>query len=435
MKAPAAPETAEVTSLAHDGRGVARIDGKAVFVPGALPGETVLLRRRTRRSKFDEAELVEVVVASPERVTPPCSAFGVCGGCSLQHASPALQRQAKQSALLEDLERIGKVTPEQVLEPLAGPVWAYRRRARLGAKWVAKKGRVLVGFRERAAPYIADVTACEVLAPPVGQLIVPLAELIGTLSIREQVPQIEVAVGDEAIAFVFRTLSPATAEDSRKLAEFGLAHGVDIWLQTGGLATVAPLGTARTLTYGVPEFDVTLEFQPLDFIQVNGALNRHMIGQALSWLAPQATDSVLDLYCGLGNFTLPIARRAAHVHGVEGDGGLIERARLNASRNGLGGATFSVADLSQDCLQLPWAKQRYDRVLLDPPRVGAREMLPLIAAQRPARVVYISCHPGSLARDAGLLVNELGFRLVAAGIMDMFPHTAHVESMAVFEPR
>ena len=414
---------------------MARIDGKAVFVPGALPGESVLLRRRTRRSKFDEAELVEVVVPSEQRVTPQCSAFGVCGGCSLQHASPALQRSAKQSALLEDLERIGKVTPGEVLAPLTGPIWGYRRRARLGAKWVAKKGRVLVGFRERAAPYIADVSTCEVLGAPVGQLVVPLAELIGALSIREQVPQIEVAIGDEAVALVFRTLSPASPEDSAKLEAFGAAHGVDIWLQTGGLSTVVPLGQARTLSYAIPAYDVTLEFQPLDFIQVNGVLNEHMIGHALSWLAPQPTDSILDLYCGLGNFTLPIARGAAHVHGVEGDAGLIERARRNAQRNGLGNASFSVADLSQDCQPLAWARERYERVLLDPPRVGAREMLPLIAAQRPARVVYISCHPGSLARDAGLLVHEQGFRLVAAGIMDMFPHTAHVESIAVFEPR
>ena len=432
-RAAAAPESVEITGLSHDGRGIARLAGKTAFVPGALPGEQVTVERRNRRGSFDEATLLSVERASAERVVPRCSAYGTCGGCALQHASPALQRAAKHQALVDELGRIGKVAPAQWLAPLTGPEFNYRRRARLGVKYVAKKGRVLVGFRERAAPYVADVSVCEVLAPPVATLIEPLAALIGSLSIRERIPQVEVAIADAATALVFRNLDAPSAADSEALLAFGATHGVDVWLQPGGLATAAPLGPHRPLTYRLAEGEVTLTFQPLDFIQVNGALNDRMVAQALDWLAAGPADAVLDLYCGLGNFTLPIARRAGRVHGVEGEAGLIERARANASANGIDNARFSVADLSKDCRDLPFAREAYQRVLLDPPRVGAREMLPLIAALGPARVVYISCHPGSLARDAGLLVHEHGFRLLAAGIMDMFPHTAHVESMAVFE--
>ena len=427
------PESVEITGLSHDGRGIARIDGKTAFVPGALPGELVTVERSRRRGSFDEATLLSVERAAADRVEPRCSAYGTCGGCALQHAAPSLQRAAKHQALVDELGRIGKVTPQQWLEPLTGPEFNYRRRARLGVKYVAKKGRVLVGFRERAAPYVADVSVCEVLAPPVSTLIEPLAALIGALTIRERIPQVEVAIADAATALVFRNLEAPSAADSAALIDFGTAHGVDVWLQPAGLASAAPLGPHRPLTYRLAEGDVTLSFQPLDFIQVNGALNDRMVSQALDWLAAGPADAVLDLYCGLGNFTLPIARRAGRVHGVEGEAGLIDRARANARANGIENAEFSVADLARDCRDLPFARDRYQRVLLDPPRVGAREMLPLIAALRPARVVYISCHPGSLARDAGLLVHEHGFRLLAAGIMDMFPHTAHVESMAVFE--
>ncbi len=429
-----ANESVTITALAHDGRGIARIDGKAVFVPGALPDEQVTIRRRPRRGSYDEAELVSVEVASVERTAPRCTAYGVCGGCSLQHASADLQRRAKHGALVDELSRIGKVSPAEWLPPLTGPEYGYRRRARLGVKYVAKKGRVLVGFRERAAPYVADVSVCEVLTAPVGTLIEPLAALIGRLTIRESVPQIEVAVGDGTTALVFRVLAPPTPADEAELLSFAATHDVDLWLQTGGLATAAPLGASRPLRYRLDADDVTLDFRPLDFIQVNGDLNARMVSLALEWLAAGPDDSVLDLFCGLGNFTLPIARRAGHVHGVEGEAGLIERARANAAANGLANAEFSVANLAQDCSDLPFTRTAFTRVLLDPPRVGAREMLPLIAKLRPARVVYISCHPGSLARDAGILVHEHGFRLRAAGIMDMFPHTAHVESIAVFEP-
>jgi 23S rRNA (uracil1939-C5)-methyltransferase len=438
-----ATNAVEIVDLDHDGRGVARVDGKVVFVPGALPGERVVLGRRRKRSGHDVAELAGIVKAAPERVDPRCAHFGVCGGCALQHLDPQAQLVAKSRELLVQFERIGKVRPETVLAPLEGPVWEYRRRARLGVKYVAKKGRVLVGFRERESPYVTDVRRCHVLAPPVGALIEPLAELIGGLDVRERLPQIEVAIGEAAdgserpeALLVLRVLEAPTDADRARLRAFARERSVEFWLQPGGYETAAPLDPPGTqLRYGLPDFDVDLEFGPADFVQVNAGLNRRMVARAIELLAPAATDAVLDLYCGLGNFTLPLARRAARVLGVEGEASLVERARANARRQGLGNATFAVADLSKDLRGEPWARERWDRVLLDPPRVGAREVLPAVAASRAGRVVYISCHPGSLARDAGLLVQEHGYRLVAAGVMDMFPHTAHVESIAVFEPR
>jgi 23S rRNA (uracil1939-C5)-methyltransferase len=431
----ALPETATVTDLAHDGRGIAHLNGKAVFVAGALPGEVVSLARRRRRRHFDEAQLVAVLKPSPQRVAARCAHFGVCGGCALQHADSALQHAAKQGHLLAELERTGRVVPETVLAPLAAEPWHYRRRARLGAKYLVGKSRAVVGFRERDAPFITDVRDCPVLSAQVAGLCGELGELIGGLTIRDRVPQIEVAVADEATALCFRVLAAPSASDEAKLAAFGVRHGLAIWLQSGGPASARPLGAAPALTYRLPEFDVELEFGPLDFIQVNAQVNRLMVRRAIECLAPAAGDAVLDLYCGLGNFTLPLARRAGRVQGVEGAPELILRARDNARRNGIGNAEFAVADLSADCRELHWARQRYSAVLLDPPRLGAREVLPLIAATGAGRIVYVSCHPGSLARDAQLLVHEHGYALKAAGIIDMFPHTAHVESLAVFERR
>lgn len=435
MSAGAEAERVTVEGLTHDGRGLTRIAGKAVFVPGALPGEEVLIRRRRRRNRFDEAELVEVVARSADRVDPRCAHYGVCGGCCLQHASADLQRRAKETSLLDELERAGRVRPDRVLPALTAETWGYRRRARLGAKYVINKGRVLVGFRERASPFVTDSRRCEVLVPEVGPLLGALADLIGRLTIRDRVPQIEVAVGDGAAALCLRVLADPSASDREKLAAFGAEHGLDLWLQTGGTDSARPLTTARPLNYHLPDFGLTLEFGPLDFIQINEHLNRMAVTQAVQCLAPDRGDSVLDLFCGIGNFTLPIARRSARVLGVEGAAGLIERARSNAAANAITNAEFAVADLDQDCRALPWAHQQYHRVLLDPPRVGARSVLPVIAAGGASRVVYISCHPGSLARDAGSLVHDHGYRLVQAGIMDMFPHTAHVESIAVFERR
>ncbi|MGH8136173.1 MAG: 23S rRNA (uracil(1939)-C(5))-methyltransferase RlmD [Steroidobacteraceae bacterium] len=435
MKPGSEPETAEISSLDHDGRGVARIDGKAVFIEGALPGERVRLRRTHRRRRHDEAVMVELLQASPDRVIPRCRHFGDCGGCTLQHLSHDAQLAAKDRQVAEELERIGGVKPETWLPPLAGKVWSYRRRARLGCKYVAAKGRVLVGFRERGSPYLADIRHCDVLVEPVGDLIAKLAELIGALSIRDRVPQIEVAAADNATVLILRVLDPPSEADLARLREFQALHAVELHLQPGGLDTVVPLTPPATrLHYEIPELPAGIEFAPTDFVQVNAGLNRQMIGRAFALLAPAAGDQALDLFCGLGNFSLPLARRVSQVVGVEGDPGLVARARANALRNGVENAEFHTADLSADVSRAPWAHREYDLVLLDPPRAGAREVLPVLVASRPRRIVYISCHAGTLARDAGILVQLHGYKLVAAGIMDMFPHTSHVESIALFEP-
>jgi 23S rRNA (uracil1939-C5)-methyltransferase len=427
-------QEADIVDLAHDGRGVARVDGKTVFIDGALPGERVRFRVFKRRRQLDEAGLVEVLVASPERVVPACEHFGICGGCSLQHLSAPAQLAAKQRQLLDNLERIGKVRPERVLAPLRGPAWAYRRRARLGVKYVHKKGRVLAGFRERDKPYIADLRRCEVLQAPLAALPRDLAALVETLAIREKIPQVEVSAGDAATALVFRVLEPPGPEDTEKIAAFGAEYGVQIFLQTGGLDTVRALRPHYPpLTYAVDEGRAVIEFGPVDFIQVNREINASMVTAALELLQLTASDTALDLFCGLGNFTLPLARRARRVLGVEGDASLVAKAENNAARNGVGNAAFVKENLFEPAQFGPWAHERYDVVLLDPPRAGAAALLTRMAHWRPRRVVYISCHPGSLARDAETLVHAQGFRLTCAGVMDMFPQTTHVESIAVFE--
>jgi 23S rRNA (uracil1939-C5)-methyltransferase len=424
-------ESGTVSGLTHEGEGVVH-GGKTVFVAGALPGERIRLRRTRRHRQHDDGELLEVLEASPERVTPRCPHFGVCGGCALQHLNPAAQLRAKSAELADVLTRVARVTPERWLEPLAGPSWAYRRRARLGARFVHKKGCMVVGFRERAAPYVAQLGGCEVLAAPAGALITPLATLLGTLSIREQVPQIEVAVADNATALVLRVLEAPNDADLAQLRDFERAHGVAFYLQRGGLDTVQALTPgAATLRYHLPAFELALEFAPTDFIQVNGPTNEALVKRAVELLGLDAHSRVLDLFCGLGNFTLALARRAQFAVGVEADGGLIARARANAQLNALDNVEFHTADLAAAASAAPWRGARYSHVLLDPPRLGAREVLPTLAALAPRRVLYISCHPGSLARDLGVLVHEHGFTLEAAGVVDMFPHTAHVESLAL----
>jgi 23S rRNA (uracil1939-C5)-methyltransferase len=429
-----APQEADVVDLSHEGRGVARLDGKAVFVPDALPGERVILRRVGRRRNFDEAVLEQVLRPSPDRVPAECPHFGLCGGCALQHLAPAAQLAFKQSQLLENLVRLGGVEPASVLEPLTGPAWGYRRRARLGIKLVPRKGRVLVGFRERSAPYVADLHECRVLAPPAGTLIDPLAALVAGLSIAARVPQAEVAVADGVCAIVLRVLDPPTEADLDLLRGFESGHAVRFYLQPGGVESVHPLQPgAPPLGYSLPSFGLDFEFEPTDFVQVNGELNERMVSRAVELLAPGPGHDVLDLFCGLGNFSLPLATRAREVVGIEGDAGLVARAARNAARNSIANASFHVADLFAGSSDAPWARRPYDRVLLDPPRAGAREILPVVERCGAARVVYISCHPGSLARDAGILVREHGFRLAAAGVMDMFPHTTNVEAVAVFD--
>jgi 23S rRNA (uracil1939-C5)-methyltransferase len=433
--------TAEVTitDLGHDGRGVARIDGKTVFVAGALLGERVRLAIRRRHRHFDEAETLEILEPSPQRVTPRCPHFGQCGGCSLQHLDAAAQLAVKQRALADNLARIGKVAPERWLAPLNDEAWGYRRKGRLSVRAVAKKGRVLVGFREEGNPrFVADIARCEVVHPALGPHIGMLGELVGTLEAAGAIAQIEFAAGDDLLALVFRHLQPLGENDLTKLADFGRAHGFAIYLQPGGVSSVHPLWPehprlAFRLPAGGDAADVELEFEPLDFVQVNAGMNRRMLACALELLDPQPGERVLDLFCGLGNFTLPIARHVAEVAGVEGEHGLVERARRNAECNGIANARFHVANLFEDQRHAPWAREPWDKLLLDPPRAGADKVLDYLPHKATRRIVYVSCHPASLARDAGVLVERHGFRLAAAGVMDMFPHTAHVESIALFE--
>jgi 23S rRNA (uracil1939-C5)-methyltransferase len=427
-----------VADLTHEGEGVIRSTdgaGKVVFVSGALPGERVSFRRVSFHRSHDEAELVEVLEPSPQRVTPRCAHFGVCGGCALQHLAPAAQLEAKQKELAENLARIGNVAPDEWLPPLLGPVWGYRRRARLSSRFVSKKGRSLVGFREKQGKYVADVSRCEVLVEPVASLIGALGELLTGMQRRASIPQIEVAVSDGEQVLVLRILEALPESDLEALRGFERRHGLRLLLQPGGLDSVQPLTPGPVdLHYRLDAFDLRLDFGPTDFVQVNGAINNAMVARAIELLELQPADRVLDLFCGLGNFTLPLARRAATVVGVEGEPELIERARANARRNGIENAAFHVADLSvAPDRAAPWLKGGFDKVLLDPPRVGAREVLSAVAHIAPRRVVYISCHTGSLARDLGVLARDHGFRLRAAGVLDMFPHTTHVESIAVLE--
>jgi len=426
----------DIVDLSHDGRGVARIDGKAVFVSGALSGERVRVRRTGKHRHYDEATVEAIVQPSADRVTPRCAHFGVCGGCALQHLSASAQIAAKQHVLLENLERIGKVRPATILPALTDEPWGYRRKARLGVKFVDKKGRVLVGFRETNGRYIADIKRCEVLHPAVGERIEAIAALLESLDACRTIPQIEVAAGDDRVALIFRHLHPLSDRDTQALAAFGRSHDLAIYLQPGGIDSVAPLEPGdAALSFRLPAFDLEIEFRPLDFIQVNAGMNRRMIEHALALLAPRRGDRALDLFCGLGNFTLPLARSGADVVGVEGEAGLVSRAADNARRNKVENARFYTADLAADQRDTAWAKADYDLMLLDPPRSGAAEVLEYLPGKKVRRVVYVSCHPGSLARDAGILVERHGFDLVSAGVMDMFPHTAHVESIALFERR
>ncbi|HLF96536.1 MAG TPA: 23S rRNA (uracil(1939)-C(5))-methyltransferase RlmD [Methylococcaceae bacterium] len=448
---------AAIDSLTHDGRGVAHVDGRAVFIDGALPGETVRFRYTGIRRDFAEGRAETVLESSPERVEPFCAHFGVCGGCALQHLAPEAQIRYKQTQLLEQLKRIGKTEPASVWAPLTGPVAGYRHKARLGVKFVAKKGRVLVGFREKSSALLADLQRCPVLHPAVGEKLEALGGLIFSLGLRDKIPQIEVALGDDRHALVFRVMDDPGVDDLARLAAFGAAHGFDIYLQRHGPDSLRPLyldqsagsGLAREVPeggragiarheypplpgYALEDFGVDFRFRPGEFTQVNPAINRHMVARAVELLDLRPEDTVLDLFCGLGNFTLPLARRAGEATGVEGDAGQVERARDNARRNGLENVYFHAADLFQPVKGQDWAERRYDKLLLDPSRAGAREILEYIPRWKPARIVYVSCNPATLARDAGVLVHDLGYRLLGAGVMDMFPHTAHVESIALF---
>ena len=429
------PPVSDVTieSLGHDGRGVTHLDGKAVFIDGALPGEVVSFEYLTTRKKFDEGRVLEVQQASPDRVEPGCQHFGLCGGCTLQHMDATAQIQAKQQVLLDNLKHIGNVVPEAVLDPLTGPVWGYRTKARLGAKFVIKKDRLLVGFREKRNPYVADLSRCEVLHPSVGERFQELIEVIGALEAKARIPQVEVSVSEGTTALVFRHLDPLCESDLDTLKQFAIDQDIHVYLQPGGPDTIFPFWPEQSiLSYHLPEQGIEIRFQPTDFTQVNTDINQQMVRRVLEMLELDQQDRVLDLFCGLGNFTLPMAQQARTVTGVEGDAGLVSRARENAVLNNIENVSFHAADLAVDAPDVAWAGGNYNKVLLDPPRCGAAEVMNTLGNIRPQLIVYVSCHPGSLARDAGTLVNEMGYKLRSAGVMDMFPHTSHVESIALF---
>ena len=434
-KPPAEPLAAAIESLSHEGRGIARINGKTVFIEGALPGEQVRFLYTRRRGQFDEGRAVEIVDAWEKRVQPRCSYYGTCGGCSLMHLAGEDQITHKQAVLLEQLQHIGGLEPERVLPPLSASRWGYRRKARLGAKYVAGKEKVLVGFREKNGRYIADIDSCEVLHPSLGEDLGQLKELIGALSVFRQIPQLEVAASDTVAAIVIRHLAPLNENDRRILAEYEETHPVRFYLQPAGLDSVHSLSGRheQNLYYRLDRHGIKIEFSPVDFTQVNFELNPLLVDQVISLLDPCGADTVLDLFCGLGNLTLPIARYANHATGVEGSEELVRRATENAALNGLTNVKFSVCDLSGPDAGVQSRTWDYNKVLLDPPRCGAREIIGQLDLQRVARLVYVSCNPATLARDAGILVQQGKLRLKAAGVMDMFPHTSHVESIALFE--
>jgi 23S rRNA (uracil1939-C5)-methyltransferase len=436
-KIPAEPLWLEIQSLSHEGRGVARTEeGRVVFVRNALPGERVLAKVERVKRQLWEATAIDVQAPSSlDRVPAPCAHAAVCGGCALQHLSPAQQVAHKHSVLVEQLEHFGGLTPaEGFLPPLIAETEGYRRKARLACKYVVARERVMVGFREAASHFIANIETCPVLHDRVGTLLPQLSEIMTTLSIRDKIPQIEVAVSDEEVAFVVRHLAPLSVSDLQTWVVFCQDHGISLYLQPGGLDTVHkvwPDDKNERLVTRLLALDLTYQFHPLDFLQVNKAINDQLIPLALSLLDVQPTDTVLDLFCGLGNFTLPLARKAARVVGVEGSQEMVNRGQENAKVNNLANIAFYHADLTQPMTEQPWFGQ-YDKLLIDPPRSGAADVVSQIHQLQPKRVVYVSCNPATLARDVNLL-HAAGYSLKTAGILDMFPHTKHVESIAVLE--
>jgi 23S rRNA (uracil1939-C5)-methyltransferase len=424
-----------IESLDQEGRGIARRDGKTIFVEGALPGERAMVSVFRRKPSFEIGYAQTILDPSSSRTSPRCAHFGTCGGCALQHVQTATQVAAKQRVLEDALSRIGKVTPQQMLAPIHGPAWRYRHRARFTVRYIEKKGGALIGFHEKRSSYVADMTSCEVVPERISALLMPLRTLITGLSIRKRIPQIELAVGDDAQVLVLRVLEPPSISDESALRTFADQHRVILYLQPGGPLTARPFHPAHgaDLHYALPEFDVRNYFEPTDFTQVNHAVNRVLVRRALSLLDPQPGERIADMFCGLGNFSLPIARSGARVLGIEGSDALVARARINAARNGLTEwASFDALNLFEiDAARLQ-AMGRFDRMLIDPPRDGAMELVKALGDGAPQRLVYVSCNAGTLARDAGILVSEKGYTLNAAGIVNMFPHTAHVESIALF---
>lgn len=426
--------SAVIRDLSHDGLGIADVDGRRLFVAGALPGEAVLVRPGRRRRSYREAELAAVTQAAPGRVEPGCEFFGRCGGCALQHLRYESQLEFKQKVVADAFATIAKLEPDEWLEPITGPQWGYRRRARLGIKYVAGKGRVLVGFRERAAPFITDMSHCPVLVERIGTRLGDLATAVGETSIRDRIPQAEISIGDEHGAIVVRVLSEPSATDTQRLREFGRLCDLDVYLQPAGPDSIFPLvENPAPLGYRLPSFDLRIGFEPNDFIQVNAVVNEAMVSAAIDSAGLRPDDRVLDLYCGLGNITLPIAGRVREVVGVEGDAALVTRGARNAEANGVRNARFLTADL--EAPDWPFFREQWDVVFLDPARAGASAAAVSMARMRPRRVIYVSCHAGTLARDAATLVREQGYALDSVRILDMFPNTHHVEAIAVFTRR
>jgi len=432
-KLPLDPVETQIESLSHDGRGVARIEGKTVFIDGGLGGERVRFRYSKKHSKYDEGRVVEVLSSSPDRVEAKCQHYGVCGGCSLMHMAPVAQLVLKQKTLMEQMSHFGHIEPKEWIEPMTGPLWGYRRKARLGVKHVPKKNRVLVGFREKGTPYLALLDKCEVLDPRIGTRLAELGSMIETLAAYNRIAQIEVAMDDKNTALVFRNLDPLSDSDQKILITYGQKNDLWIYLQSGGPDTITPIWPKSPQLSYAPEVGLTLMFEPSDFTQVNATINQNMIQLTMELLEVCTEDRVLDLFCGLGNFSLPLARRVSEVVGVEGDVALVKHAQNNAKLNDLNNATFEQADLTKTALKdYSWANDGFNKILLDPPRSGAFEVLSQLADLGAERIVYVSCNPATLARDAGELVHKYGYTLVSAGIMDMFPHTSHVESIALF---
>ncbi|GFO72958.1 23S rRNA (uracil1939-C5)-methyltransferase [Bathymodiolus japonicus methanotrophic gill symbiont] len=434
-KLPEGPVKVSIESLAHDGRGVTHVDGKVVFIDEALPGEELEFIYTDSRRDYAEGKVETLFTRAPERVEAECPHFGRCGGCSFQHVSDAAQIMFKQDLLLDQFQRIGKVEVNEIWEPLTGPHWCYRRKARMGVKYVAKKGRVLVGFRERRNQFLAEIESCKVMHPIIGEKLMDLSAMIGQLSIKDKIPQIEVAIGDDDCVLAFRVLEPATNEDKEIMRAFGHQHDISMCLQSKGPDTIVPIeGEPEVIpTYSLPDQGITFRFKPAMFTQVNYEINRQMVNRVMQEMDFNEQDKVLDLFCGLGNFTLPIATKAGHVVGIEGDQPLVNHAKENALLNNLSNVEFFAADLSKDVSDQAWARQKYNKVMLDPSRAGASEVLHNLKKWDPELVMYVSCNPSTLARDAGILVNELGYTLVKAGVMDMFPQTGHVESIALFK--
>jgi 23S rRNA (uracil1939-C5)-methyltransferase len=426
----------QIDALDHEGHGICRVEGKVTFVDGALPGETAEISVFRKHPKYDSANAVRILKASSQRATPKCAHYGRCGGCVLQHLEVSAQVAAKQRILEENLQRIGKVKPEIILPALYGPAWGYRHRARFSVKRVDKKGGALVGFHEKKSWFIADMQHCEVLPPPVASLFMPMRELIPQLSNSDRIPQIELAIGETSTVLVFRLLNPWNDTDKEIVRAFADRYNVEIWVQPKGPDTAVPFypENGMLLQYSLPEFNVVHPFRPTEFTQVNPHINRALVHRAITMLAPQAHEHIADFFCGLGNFTLPIARSGAQVVGIEGSQALVGRARENALLNGLSNVKYAVDNLFEMTPEKYAALGHFDKLLIDPPRDGAMELVKSLPTDKLLRrIVYISCNPATLARDAEVLCHVKGYALKAAGIANMFPHTAHVESIALFE--